>query len=348
MIGVPKIVVIVPIYNVELYIHRCVDSILNQTFTNFELILVDDGSPDDCGKICDEYAQKDNRVHVIHQENSGLSAARNTGIDWAFRNSDSEWLTFIDSDDWVHNRYLELLYNTATSNNSEISCCGCMRTKKYIKDKCINSYEVECRSLEQLILDTKNYDSFNSSVAWGRLYKKNRFNSIRFPVGRLHEDEYVTYKILFPCKNICVVKEALYYYFQNESGIMHTASVKKIEDQFGALKEQMQFYVSNGCEVLFQKTFFRYCWIINQYYSEYKNDGKILKLLKGKEKIIKYFTRRFPSIIPEPAKKYGYKKWVTREYLKIENLKNDFRSVKDRKGLLYSLIWAMKIKIKNK
>ena len=105
-----NISVIVPVYKVEKYLSRCIDSILAQTYTDFELILVDDGSPDNCGKICDGYAEKDNRV-VIHQGNGGISAARNAGIDWAFENSDSEWIAFIDSDDWVHPLYLECLYN---------------------------------------------------------------------------------------------------------------------------------------------------------------------------------------------------------------------------------------------
>ena len=108
----PVISVIVPVYNVEKYLHRCVDSILAQTFTDFELILVDDGSPDNCGKICDEYAEKDSRIHVIHKVNGGLSDARNAGLDWAFANSNSEWVTFIDSDDWVDKYYLEYLYNS--------------------------------------------------------------------------------------------------------------------------------------------------------------------------------------------------------------------------------------------
>ena len=106
----PKISVIVPIYNVEKYLRRCVDSILNQTFSDFELILVDDGSPDNCGKICDEYAVKDRRIVVIHQKNGGLSTARNAGIDWAFVNSNSQYLSFIDRDDWVHPDFLEFLY----------------------------------------------------------------------------------------------------------------------------------------------------------------------------------------------------------------------------------------------
>ena len=104
-----NISVVVPVYKVEQFLHRCVDSILCQSYEAFDLILVDDGSPDNCGKICEEYAEKDSRVHVIHQKNGGLSAARNTGIAWSIANSDSRWIAFVDSDDWVHPRFLEKL-----------------------------------------------------------------------------------------------------------------------------------------------------------------------------------------------------------------------------------------------
>ena len=107
-----RISVIVPVYKVEKYIHRCVCSILNQTYTDFELILVDDGSPDNSGKICDEYAVKDNRIKVIHKDNGGLSSARNAGLDWVFEFSDSQFITFIDSDDYVDKNYLYLLLKT--------------------------------------------------------------------------------------------------------------------------------------------------------------------------------------------------------------------------------------------
>ena len=119
----PTISVIVPVYKVEKYIHRCVDSILEQTYADFELILVDDGSPDNCGAICDEYATQDSRVVVIHQENGGLSAARNAGIDWAFTNSDSQWISFVDSDDWVHPEYLERLLDVAVSRSADMTFC---------------------------------------------------------------------------------------------------------------------------------------------------------------------------------------------------------------------------------
>ena len=117
----PMISVVVPVYKVEHYLHRCVDSILNQSYSDFELILVDDGSPDNCGMICDEYAAKDARIHVIHQQNGGLSAARNTGIDWLCENSDSKWLTFIDSDDWIHKDYLKILLEQAIKSGSRVS-----------------------------------------------------------------------------------------------------------------------------------------------------------------------------------------------------------------------------------
>ena len=116
-----EISVIVPVYKVEKYIKRCIDSILIQTFQDFELILVDDGSPDKCGQICEEYSQKDKRIVVLHRENGGLSAARNTGIEWIFENSRSQYLTFIDSDDWIHPQYLEILLQVLKKNNVAVS-----------------------------------------------------------------------------------------------------------------------------------------------------------------------------------------------------------------------------------
>ena len=115
--------VIVPVYKVEPYLHRCVDSILAQSFQDFELILVDDGSPDRCGVICDEYAQKDSRVRVIHQQNGGLSAARNAGIDLVLADSESQWLSFVDSDDWIHPLYLELLERAVRESGADAGAC---------------------------------------------------------------------------------------------------------------------------------------------------------------------------------------------------------------------------------
>ena len=120
----PLISVIVPVYKVEKYLKKCVDSLICQSYPNLEIILVDDGSPDNCGKICDEYAKKDDRVVVNHKENGGLSDARNAGLDWIFSNSDSEYVTFIDSDDWVSEYYLEKMYSALMSDGADLSICN--------------------------------------------------------------------------------------------------------------------------------------------------------------------------------------------------------------------------------
>ena len=118
-----NISVIVPVYKVEEFLSRCVDSILCQSYPDFEVILVDDGSPDCSGQMCEDYARQDSRIHVIHQENGGLAAARNSGIDWTFAHSDSRWLAVVDSDDWVHPDFLKVLYETAEQTLCKISVC---------------------------------------------------------------------------------------------------------------------------------------------------------------------------------------------------------------------------------
>ena len=124
-----SICVIIPIYDAEAYLYRCVDSVLRQTLQDFELILIDDGSLDNSGLICDDYAGQDNRIHVIHQENRGLSAARNAGLDYAFENLKCDWISFIDSDDWVHPRYLEILFKSVNDKKVKVSACNHAMTK---------------------------------------------------------------------------------------------------------------------------------------------------------------------------------------------------------------------------
>ena len=237
----PEITVIVPVYKVESYLHRCIDSILAQTYRDFDLILIDDGSPDNCGAICDEYAKTDSRIHVIHQENGGLSAARNAGIDWAFANSDSHWLTFIDSDDWVHPKYLEALLNAAEEKGTDIALCGFMRTSgeplPKVEDLSARLWETGAYFLEHNV---------NATVAWGKLYRKECFHDWRYPVGKLHEDEFITYRILFVYSRIAVIEAALYAYFQNDYGIMKSPWSLRRLDKLEALEEQISFYAQNG------------------------------------------------------------------------------------------------------
>ena len=194
--------IIVPVYKVEPYLKRCVDSILAQTFTDFELILVDDGSPDNCGAICDEYASLHGNVRIIHQQNQGVSVARNAGINFAFENSNSKWITFIDSDDWVHPQYLELLLKAVIENNVAISVCGFIKTFGEEPDMKNDGIEINVISPEKLYVE----NNVNATVPWGKLYTKECFKEIRYPVGKIHEDEFVTYKILFNELKIAVVE----------------------------------------------------------------------------------------------------------------------------------------------
>lgn len=245
----PKISVIVPIYNVEKYLRRCVDSILNQTFSDFELILVDDGSPDNCGKICDEYAVKDRRIVVIHQKNGGLSTARNAGIDWAFVNSNSQYLSFIDSDDWVHPDFLEFLYRAILKHNVQISVCNVEKTDK----EAVCWQKVGHNSEKKDALQFYMGKNVWATVAWNKLYAKNVFKKYRYPVGRVHEDEFLTYKLLYDVKEIAWIEEPLYEYYSRSDSIMGTVTLKRLLDKEKAITEQFNFWKSHHEMTAWQK-----------------------------------------------------------------------------------------------
>lgn len=246
----PQISVIVPVYNVEKYIHRCVDSILNQTFTDFELILVDDGSPDNCGAICDEYAAKDSRIHVIHQENGGLSAARNAGIDWSFANSDSQWITFIDSDDYVLPQYLVKLINAAKTSDAEIIECGMRRVKTENDFSLTLNFEgikvfTGAQACTFLYVRMDRQVSYVSACA--KLIDKKLLNGIRFPMGKLHEDQFLTYQLLYKSNKVAELGDCLYlYYVANTDSIMRAQFHKKRYDDIEALNHAISFYRHNS------------------------------------------------------------------------------------------------------
>lgn len=225
--------IIIPIYNVEKYIHRCVDSVINQTYTDLEIILVDDGSPDNCGKICDEYAKKDNRIKVIHKENGGLSDARNHGIESAI----GEWLFFLDSDDWIYPQTIENLYAAAIENNVSVSMCAYEETdsKSLVVD---DSKKSTLWTPKDLYL--KHH--VTATTAWGKLYHKDCFKNIRYPAGKIHEDEFVTYRILFAQEKIAFINQPYYAYFMNDEGIMRSKWTPARITAVDSLEEQCKFF----------------------------------------------------------------------------------------------------------
>lgn len=230
-----EISIITPVYKAEKYLRRCVDSILKQTYTDFELILVDDGSPDQSGAICDQYAEKDDRVRVIHQNNGGAAAARNTGLDAA----SGEWIAFIDSDDWVHPEYLWVLYETAVKQHSDLVVC---RYQTVYDDTVVENSPAEPTLSSEDKEDFWLGDRTGAVVPWGKLYRRVLFDGIRYPVGRTAEDEYVTYKLLFGCEHLTVLDNILYRYYVNTGSVSRSDYLKRLPDALDAFKQHEAFF----------------------------------------------------------------------------------------------------------
>lgn len=234
----PKISIIVPVYKVEPYIHKCIDSILNQTFKDFELILVDDGSPDNCGNICDEYAEKDKRVVVIHKKNGGLSSARNAGLDIAR----GEYIGFVDSDDYIESDMYELLYNICVENMCEIASCSSII---YFPDRTVvnggHGLIIHDKfNAMKTMLEGELYDE----VVWVKLFKKSVIGDIRFPLGRIYEDTAFTYKLIDRAQRICTKGEAKYNYIKRENSTMDRA-VKTVKIDAVLVYEEMYKFMEN-------------------------------------------------------------------------------------------------------
>ncbi len=231
--------IIVPVYNVKSFLKRCVGSILKQSYTDYEVVLVDDGSSDGSEIICDEYVASDERFVVIHQENHGLAAARNTALDWIFENSESRWLTFIDSDDWVHPEYLRLLLSANIRNKTRISSTGFQTV--FSEDTTLAPLSESSRKVgtEEGYIDESGWIN---AYACGKLVSKELFRDIRFPEGKLWEDLAIMYKVLFQQECMSLVDDRLYYYYQNPKSITQSAwSVKRL-DEIEAYESQLDFF----------------------------------------------------------------------------------------------------------
>lgn len=221
----PKISIIVPVYNVEKYLRRCLDSIVAQTFTDWECILIDDGSPDNSGAICDEYAERDSRFHVIHQENKGVSAARNAGLDVAR----GEWIGFVDSDDWIEKETFYVAYNEAINANADIVCFGV----QFVAEEGL-SRKVSFKNKE-IYSNFKRFPVYMNSV-WNKLFRKNLFHtvSLRFQNGiSICEDMLFSFQACISTQKIVYLNQIFYNYFENFNSCTKTKLTnKKIEDTY--------------------------------------------------------------------------------------------------------------------
>ena len=247
-----KISIIVPIYKVEIYLRKCVDSIVNQTYKNIEILLIDDGSPDNCGIICDEYAKKDERIKVIHKKNGGLSDARNYGIEA----SSGDYIMFVDSDDYISKDMCEILLKKALENNADIVSCN-------FKEIYIDNFEEEInkQSIKKSLEIYTNLEviykyffdyTIDINVVWNKLYKREIFfenENIRFPKGKLHEDDYTVCKLYYYANKIVIINDVLYYYIRRRDSITGRFSEINILDKIDAIIEHYNFAKNKDIEL---------------------------------------------------------------------------------------------------
>jgi glycosyltransferase involved in cell wall biosynthesis len=224
----PLITVIVPAYKVETYLPICVESIINQTYKNIEIILVDDGSPDRCGTICNEYALKDNRIRVLHKENGGLSSARNAGM----KVMKGKFVTFIDSDDYVSPFYVEHLLNALRIDNADLAVSWFTEVSEGEKidtngTENLSGYEKlnQKQSLQHLL-----YQDGIETSAWGKLYKSNLIEGLWYPEGKLYEDIPVTSQYILKSKSVALIRNVDYYYLQRKASIQYQSfNIRKMD-----------------------------------------------------------------------------------------------------------------------
>ncbi len=258
----PQISIIVPVYKVEPYLEFCVDSVLSQTFRDFELILVDDGSPDRCPAICDSYAEKDARVQVIHKKNGGLSSARNAGIEKAA----GEYLCFIDSDDYISPVYVEHLHQAAMETEADMVICRVLPVTDSKIPESSQYGQPEEMTKEDAFDCLFSFRNVEMVVAWNKLYVRRLFEDIRYPIGKLHEDEATIHFFIGQCDKIAWLEEPLYFYRKTEGSITNSRYSLRRLDELSAKESRLAFFKEKGYTEFYDKLSLSYCSLIMRHY----------------------------------------------------------------------------------
>lgn len=301
----PVISIIVPVYKVEKYIDKCINSILKQSFEDFELILIDDGSPDNCPALCDKYALLDDRIKVVHKKNGGLSSARNAGIDVA----KGEFLGFIDSDDWIDNDMYEILYNLAIKYNADIVECSYRNiTNDGIIEETANTGAIiEADNI--FALDSQLDWKYFKSVAVNKIYHKKIFSDgKRYPVGKTHEDEFFTHQAFFAAKKLVYIDISKYNYLRTRcDSITGVGLNEKSIDACEAFLERLEFFKKNRIEKLINKMELIYKWIVIDRINQALNEFATVLFLNNSRKdelqrIIKRFSEEYQDVIRDNSK----------------------------------------------
>lgn len=263
----PIVSIIVPVYCVEKYLQKCIDSIVEQSYSQLEIILIDDGSPDNCGIICDENAAEDTRIVVIHRENGGLSSARNAGLDIAA----GEYIAFVDADDIIHPKFVEILLELCERYQCDAAQCDFLSVDK-------NSVRLPL-TLRQSVVFYDNRQAMYElccgrnrtqfSIAWNKIYKRKLFDEIRYPIGKIHEDEFTTYQVLWNIKKMAVTSQYLYYYLQRSDSITGGDLCRRRLDVLEAFKKRLSFLKEKELDEEYQCTLITFQDLLEKYNSRF-------------------------------------------------------------------------------
>lgn len=268
----PKISVIVPVYNVESYLHRCVDSLLAQDYQNLEIILVDDGSPDGCPQICDAYAKKDHRIRVIHKENGGVSSARNAGLDVMT----GKYVTFVDSDDFVHPEYISYMHNLSQEFDCDIVQSDFLLGNENVFPKMTDDYQEKICDKYEVLGDFKY-----KVLAWGKLYTTAVIGDIRFPVGLINEDDATYYRFADQSNRICISDRKLYYYYMSPNSVFRNNDIHM--DFLDIYEERLAYFREKNDAVLIKGSYERFALVLILKYCSFikkKANGQQLGTLR--------------------------------------------------------------------
>ncbi|MGB3145043.1 MAG: glycosyltransferase family 2 protein [Maribacter sp.] len=327
-----KISVIVPIFRIEKYLPKCIESLLNQSFSDFELILVDDGSPDNCPQICDDYAKKDTRIKVIHKVNGGLVSARKEGL----KNANGTYVTFVDGDDWVDKFYLDILFNLAVANDADLVVTGHFREFdgkiETIKPKMVGVYSEE--ELKSLILPNAIYNGDFcehgiSTYVWNKLFKRELLSTVLFDVPDeivMGEDAAITFSYLTISKSLVISSIPLYYYRQRHDSIVKSVENPKTEYyRLGLLMNYLQSKLQNTLDeknIKEQITYYLYSQILVRSGGlVYNEEGKLIfnpfLNVESESKVIIYSSGSFGQHILSTNIKNNFFKvieWIDIDY----------------------------------
>lgn len=287
----PLITVAVPIYNVERYLNECIDSIMAQSYKNLEIILVDDGSTDRCGVLCDEYQKKDMRIRVIHQENKGLSGARNSAIDIAR----GVYITFVDSDDWISQDMLEKLYQKMVEMHADMVVSG---IESFYEDgtKKSNSHnnKVYAYTREEA-MDCFLFNDYLTPCVCGKLYKISLWDGVRHPEGKLFEDQFTTYKVIDRCSKVVYLTTPMYHYRKRNGSIGHSSFGEKTYHLYEAIHEEYEFiarkYYSNCPNIAVARITWEIVFINMMIIASYQDMGVVRDVQRFVRKHIKEVWR---------------------------------------------------------